>query len=130
MFASDKLGNIYESLVDKCIELSHSQTKFYFNQSIRKVTLTNVYTDSNQFNGSFYFIIFACDAETVLEKPSKIQQAVLGSIQYFDDVTYTHTDLDYIKTHYNVHLEFDQYFIHSNMKDSRRPLEMSFNLSN
>ncbi|CAF4219833.1 unnamed protein product [Rotaria socialis] len=105
----------------------HSQTKFYFNQSTRKVTLTNVYTDSDQFNGSFDFIIFACDAETVLkifENPSKIQQAVLGNIRYFDDVTYTHTDLDYMKTHYNVHLEFDQYFIHSNMKDSRQPLEM------
>ncbi|CAF5196719.1 unnamed protein product [Rotaria magnacalcarata] len=111
MFASDKLGNIYESLVDKCIELSHSQTKFYFNQSIRKVTLTNVYTDSNQFNGSFDFIIFACDAETVLENQVKFNKP-------------------YLETHYNVHLEFDQYFIHSNMKDSRRPLEMSFNLSN
>ncbi|CAF2979786.1 unnamed protein product [Rotaria socialis] len=94
---------------------------------VQMLTLTNVYTDSDQFNGSFDFIIFACDAETVLkifENPSKIQQAVLGNIRYFDDVTYTHTDLDYMKTHYNVHLEFDQYFIHSNMKDSRQPLEM------
>ncbi|CAF4281398.1 unnamed protein product [Rotaria socialis] len=104
-------------------------TTLFFSVQVtkQKFTLTNVYTDSDQFNGSFDFIIFACDAETVLkifENPSKIQQAVLGNIRYFDDVTYTHTDLDYMKTHYNVHLEFDQYFIHSNMKDSRQPLEM------
>lgn len=133
MFAFDKLGNIYQALVDKCINISRNQTKFYFNETIRRVTLTNVYTESNHFNGSFDKIIFACDAETILkifEKPSKIQRAILGNVRYFDDVTYTHTDLDYLREHYNVHLEFDQYYIHSNMNNPNQPLEMSFNLSN
>lgn len=133
MFAFDKLSVIYKSLVDRCIELSHGQTKFYFSQPIRKISSTHVYTDSNQFNDSFDTIIFACDAETILkivEKPSKIQQAILGNIRYFDDVTYTHIDLDYMNAHYNVHLDFDQYFIHTNIDDRKRPLEMSFNLSN
>jgi predicted NAD/FAD-binding protein len=133
MFAFDKLSNIYQSLVDKCIEISRNQTKFYFNQSITNIQSTSVYTDSDQLIDTFDQIIFACDAETVLkilDKPSRIQQAVLGNVRYFDDVTYTHTDLDYMNAHYNVHLEFDQYFIHTNITDRSRPLEMSFNLSN
>jgi predicted NAD/FAD-binding protein len=133
MFAFDKLSNIYQSLVDKCIEISHNQTKFYFNQSITNIQSTSVYTDSDQLIDTFDQIIFACDAETVLkilDKPSRIQQAVLGNVRYFDDVTYTHTDLDYMNAHYNVHLEFDQYFIHTNITGRSRPLEMSFNLSN
>ncbi|CAF2658622.1 unnamed protein product [Rotaria sp. Silwood2] len=133
MFAFDKLSNIYQSLVDKCIHISHNQTKFYFNQTIKKVSLTNVYTNSNQFNNSFDVIIFACDAETILkinEKSTRYQQAILGNIRYYDDVTYTHIDLNYMNTYYTVHLDFDQYFIYTNINDSHQPLEMSFNLSN
>jgi predicted NAD/FAD-binding protein len=133
MFAFEKLSNIYQSLVNKCIQLSNNQTKFYFNQSITKISSTNVYTDSDQLIDSFDRIIFACDAETILkiiEKPTRMQQAILGNIRYFDDVTYTHTDLDYMNTHYTVHLDFDQYFIHTDMNNLDRPLEMSFNLSN
>ncbi|CAF4600680.1 unnamed protein product [Rotaria sp. Silwood1] len=129
MFAFDKLSNIYQSLVDKCIQLSHKQTKFYFNQTIQKVSSTNIYTNTNQYNDSFDIIIYACDAETILkihEKPSRFQQAILGNVRYYDDVTYTHIDLNYINTHYTVHLDIDQYFIHTNMQS----LEMSFNLSN
>jgi predicted NAD/FAD-binding protein len=133
MFAFDKLSDIYQSLVTKCIQLSNKQTKFYFNQPITRISSTNVYTNFDRLVDSFDFIIFACDAETVLkilDKPSRIQQAVIGNVRYFDDVTYTHTDLEYMNTHYNVHLDFDQYFIHTDMNDPSRPLEMSFNLSN
>jgi predicted NAD/FAD-binding protein len=133
MFAFDKLANIYQALVDKCIQISHGQTKFYFNQPIIKIQSTSVYTDSDQLIDTFDQIIFACDAETVLkilDQPSRIQQAVLGNVRYFDDVTYTHTDLDYMNAHYNVHLDSDQYYIHTNITDQSRPLEMSFNLSN
>jgi hypothetical protein len=125
MFAFEKLSNIYQSLVNKCIQLSNNQTKFYFNQSITKISSTNVYTDSDQLIDSFDRIIFACDAETILkiiEKPTRMQQAILGNIRYFDDVTYTHTDLDYMNTHYTVHLDFDQYFIHKDMNNLQRPL--------
>ncbi|CAF0982144.1 unnamed protein product [Rotaria sordida] len=134
MFAFDKLSSIYQSLVNKCIELSYQQTKFYFNQTIEKISSTNIYTNSNQFNNSFDRIIFACDAETILqiyEKPTQFQQTILGNIRYYDDVTYTHKDLNYINNYYTVHLDFDQYFIHTNINDSHQSLiEMSFNLSN
>ncbi len=133
MFAFDKLSNIYQSLVDKCIQLSFGQTKFYFNQTISKIQSTNVYTNSNKLIDKFDKIIFACDAETILkilDKPTQFQRIILGNVRYFDDVTYTHTDLDYMNTHYTVHLNFDQYFIHSNINEPSQPLEMSFNLSN
>ena len=133
MFAFDRLATIYQSLVDRCISISGGQTKFYFNRAIDHVSSTSVYTSSSQLLGSFDTILYACDAETVLrlvQTPSRIQRAVLGNVRYFDDVTFTHTDLDYMKAHYTVHLDSDQYFIHSDRNDPRRPLEMSFNLSN
>ncbi len=133
MFAFDKLGDIYQAITDQCVQLSNGQTKFYFDQPVTKIQSRDVYIDSDQLLGTFDQIIFACDAETVLkilDKPSRIQQAVLGNVRYFDDVTYTHTDLDYMNAHYTVHLDLDQYFIHTNLDDPSRPLEMSFNLSN
>ncbi|UJR08567.1 hypothetical protein I4U23_012826 [Adineta vaga] len=133
MFAFDKLSHIYQALMDRCIQLSYGQTKFYFNQPITKISSTNVYINSNEFLDSFDVIIFACDAENVLkilDKPNRFQQTVLGNVRYFDDVTYTHTDLDYMNEHYNVHLDSDQYFIHTDINDPSCPLEMSFNLSN
>lgn len=133
MFAFDKLAYIYKSLVDKCVEISDGQTKFLFNQPIKKIRGTSVYIDSDQLLDQFDRIIFACDAETILEiidRPTRIQRAILGNVKYFDDVTYTHTDLDYMNAHYNVHLDSDQYFIYPNITDPDRPLEMSFNLSN
>ncbi|CAF0803691.1 unnamed protein product [Adineta ricciae] len=133
MFAFDKLSDIYQALVDRCVELSGGQTKFYFNETVTRISSTNVYRNANELIDTFDVIIFACDAENVLkilDKPSRLQQTVLGNVQYFDDVTYTHTDLDYMHEHYNVHLASDQYFIHSDASDPTRPLEMSFNLSN
>lgn len=125
MFAFNKLSNIYQSLVDKCIELSHGQTKFYFNQPITKIQATTVYINSNKLLDKFDKIIFACDAETILkilDQSTRYQQTILGNIRYFDDVTYTHTDLDYMNNHYTVHLNSDQYYIHTNLNDTSQPL--------
>ena len=66
----------------------------------------------------------------VVQEPTVKQQTILGNVHYFDDVTFTHTDLDYMNAHYNVHFDSDQYFIHSDVQHPERPLEMSFNLSN
>ena len=133
MFAFDKLGEIYQSLVEKCREISGGQTKFKFTQSVTRISSTHVYGENDRFLGTYDTIIFACDAETVLkvvQEPTVKQQTVLGNVHYFDDVTFTHTDLDYMNAHYNVHLDSDQYFIHSDVQHPERPLEMSFNLSN
>lgn len=133
MFAFDKLGQIYRDLVEKCREISHGQTKFYFSRPIKRISGTRIYLDGDQLLDEFDTIIFACDAETILkvvDRPSTKQQAVLGNVHYYDDVTYTHTDLEYMKAHYTVHLDSDQYFIYWDPEDPQRPLEMSFNLSN
>jgi predicted NAD/FAD-binding protein len=133
MFAFGHLRDIYRSLADKCIELSGGQTKFYFNQTITRVSSTNVFVEQHRLFDTFDVIIFACDAETVLkivQQPSARLRAVLGNVEYFDDVTYTHTDVEYMNAHYTVHIDSDQYFIYTDVNEPQRPLEMSFNLSN
>lgn len=132
MFAFDKLREIYRHLVEKSIEISGGQTKFHFNVSIKRINGTSVFLEDDRLLDKFDQIIFACDAETILdlvERPTKKQRTILGNVHYFDDVTFTHTDLDYMKQHYQVHLDTDQYFIYSDPNDPEI-LEMSFNLSN
>ena len=132
MFAFDKLREIYRALVERCIAISSGQTKFHFDLSISRIVGTSIYLDDDHLLDTFDHIVFACDAETILtlvDQPTAKQRSILGNVHYFDDVTYTHTDLDYMKKHYHVHLDTDQYFIYSDPDEPRR-LEMSFNLSN
>ncbi len=79
--------------------------------------------------------MFACGAEASLKLlghgATFFERRVLGSVRYYDDVTYTHTDSGYMQRHYCMSpvqaQERPMYFIKSYEQDLRR-VEMSFNL--
>ena len=92
-------------------------------------------TDAAGVTQAFDAVIFACDAATalrVLEAPTFWERRVLGSVRYYDDVTYTHSDTEYMAAHYELHAdapdaERPDYFIWSHPGDATK-LEMSFDL--
>jgi hypothetical protein len=81
-------------------------------------------------------VVFACGAETSLkllgDGATFWEKRVLGSVQYYDDVTYTHTDSNYMQNHYCLNpmqsQEKPMYFIKSYEGYDLRRVEMSFNL--
>lgn len=129
MFAFPKLEKMYRTIVSK------SGANFYSNRGVKLVRRTNgkVYvTDENDHEEVFDNIIFACDAETVLrvlKKPSYMEKKALGNVRYYNDITVTHEDEDYMNKYYEVHHDTDQYFVRVD-PDDREKIEMSFNLSN
>ena len=85
----------------------------------------------------FDHVVFACGAEATLKilggAATFAERQVLGSVRYYDDVTYTHTDKDYMAKHYsmNPHPQSEDkpmYFIKSYDGYDLRRVEMSFNL--
>ena len=108
---------------------------FSFNRRVRRVVRRGkgrvMVEDANGDTAEFDRLVFACSAEqvlAVLAQPTLLERWVLGNVQYYDDVTVTHTDEAYMRKHYRVGTG-EQYFIHNYAK---RPelIEMSFDLSN
>ena len=65
----------------------------------------------------------------MLSKPSLRERAALGSVQYFHDITVTHTDRAYMERYYELDdARGDQYFIRT-YPDATDRIEMSFDLS-
>lgn len=90
--------------------------------------------DMHGYLHSYDKIIFACDAETALKliaEPTRWESFVLGNVQYFNDITVTHTDTAYMNKHYDMDLQNrnDQYLIRLDPQDASK-VEMSFDLSN
>eukprot|EP01097_Dermamoeba_algensis_P006498 TRINITY_DN4068_c0_g1_i2.p1 TRINITY_DN4068_c0_g1~~TRINITY_DN4068_c0_g1_i2.p1 ORF type:complete len:430 (-),score=87.23 TRINITY_DN4068_c0_g1_i2:192-1481(-) len=151
MYAFPPLRKIYESWSARCE--STGAVRFLFNTPVGKVRRTKsptregaVEIEVTSANGDvskkYDYIIFACDAETVLkllEGASFMEKFVLGNVRYYDDVTLTHTDRQYMREHYQMGDEEGQrntsgwkdaqYFIHVDEAEPWK-LEMSFNLSN
>lgn len=83
----------------------------------------------------FDAIVFACNSETT-EKilsagsgMSKMEKFVMDNVTYYDDVTITHCDGDYMEKHYDMKKERnDMYFVKTYPED-RSKIEMIFDLS-
>ena len=129
MFAFPNLEEMYEVIIKK------SGAVFNRNRPLKKVDRVDgkVYvTDANGEMEEFEEIVFACDAETALktlEKPSFMEKQVLGNVRYFNDLIVTHDDEEYMKEHYELHKDTDQYLVRTDKKDFSK-IEMSFDLSN
>ncbi|KAK7093233.1 hypothetical protein V1264_007023 [Littorina saxatilis] len=129
MFAFPKLDKMYQAIMSK------SGANFYANRAVKVVRRVRgkVYvTDENDNEEVFDNIIFACDAETVLrvlKNPSFMERRTLGNVRYYNDITVTHEDDDYMNKYYEVHYDKDQYFVRTD-PTHRDKIEMSFNLSN
>ena len=70
----------------------------------KKMVVTAV--DSNGKEEMFDRVILACPADVALrllgQGASWSEKRVLGSVRYYDDVTITHMDHDYMKAHYDM----------------------------
>lgn len=130
MFAFPKLESIYKSLIAQC-----PNVKWCFQRPVKKIIRHSdgavTALDEQGLSQRFDDVVFACDAETVLkvlEKPSFLEQRILGNVKYFNDITITHEDEEYMREHYEVHQEADQYLVRFS-PDNPKKIEMSFNLT-
>eukprot|EP00466_Bigelowiella_natans_P020317 jgi/Bigna1/90992/estExt_fgenesh1_pg.C_850052 len=170
-YAFRELKDIYRAFEKRIISESGGKTVFA--------------SDGKNPEKEFDAVVFACSAENILcmllagaENPGKtfwdreegrpckrlmyhrvaeVGILVLGNVRYYDDVTYTHTDEDYMRRHYHLGMgerpapyerlsalltraygwvciydsvgdKGEQYFIHNYDEDPKR-IEMSFDLS-
>lgn len=133
MFAFDRLSEIYASLVEATE--ATGRCGFHFGRPIAQVERSDagvVATDEDGGAARFDDVIFACPADVALRslaKPSFGERRVLGAVQYFHDITVTHTDRDYMERYYELDdARGDQYFIRT-YPDATDRIEMSFDLS-
>jgi predicted NAD/FAD-binding protein len=132
MIAFPRLGEFYNRL---CKQAERNGVKFFFNQPVGKIirnrnsTITAINKDGDIIQ-TFDRVILSCDAETslsILEKPTLL---ALGNVEYYNDITITHEDTEYMRSKYDfVEERKDQYFIHE-YSPKTSLMEMSFNLTN
>lgn len=131
MFAFTNLEQIYTTII------KNSNVKAFFNRSVEhleRYTQGVVLVDNNQVREQFDEIVFACDAETAMkllgDQATYTERKVLGNVKYYNDVTVTHEDLDYMNKYYDLDMSRDdQYFVRIDPNDNEK-IDMSFNLSN
>lgn len=131
MFSFQKLSDIYQ-------KLSNSMPNSIFlgrcAKTVNRSAQGGIEIIDEQGNSELFdHIIYACDTETVAKITTDIswmEKKILESVTYFDDVTVTHTDEDYIRKYYDIDFENrkDQYLIKTDF-NNRKKIEMSFNLS-
>ncbi len=133
MFAFDRLSEIYEKMVE--LTEGTGRGAFHFSRPVEKIDRKGgevIATDTRGEVARFDAVVFACPANValrLLSKPSLRDRAVLGSVQYFHDITVTHTDREYMERYYELEDErADQYFIRT-YPDATDRIEMSFDLS-
>ena len=143
MFAFSPLEEIY-ALLAQAITKCSSKHRILCNCQVidvdrRKVPGALVSWTENGESHTEHFdqVVFACGAEASLKILSQgatfLERQVLGNVRYYDDVTYTHTDIDYMNKHYCLNFNAQcqdkpMYFIKSYEGYDLRRVEMSFNL--
>jgi predicted NAD/FAD-binding protein len=133
MFAFDRLSEIYASLVEATENTGRASCHFSRPvERIERLPEGIVATDSEGRTERFDDVIFACPANVALRtlaRPSFRERRVLGAVQYFHDITVTHTDRAYMDRYYELDdARGDQYFIRT-YPDATDRIEMSFDLS-
>jgi predicted NAD/FAD-binding protein len=133
MFAFDRLSEIYAALV-KSVEETGRGT-YHFSRPVHRIERRPegiLATDEQGDTERFDALVFACPADVALRtlaNPSFRERRVLGAVQYFHDITVTHTDREYMERYYELDdTRRDQYFIRT-YPDSTDRIEMSFDLS-
>jgi len=129
-YAFKKLSEVYPTIARKINAEVHLDRGI---AAVRRENSTVYATDARGVEEQFDEIVFSCNAEAALhalERPRFWERFVLRHVRYFNDVTVTHEDEEYMQRHYEFDNERgDMYFIRTDPDDSE-VLEMSFNLSN
>lgn len=133
MFAFPNLESIYSTIIK-----NSENVKTHFNRGVERIERNSqgikLY-DANKTMEEFDEIVFACDAETALkllgkEQATFTERKVLGNVKYYNDITVTHEDFNYMDKYYDMNSERnDQYFVRIDPQDNEK-IDMSFNLSN
>jgi predicted NAD/FAD-binding protein len=88
-------------------------------------------TDSRGRTYKFDKVIFACPAEVAKRllgaDADAVEKRVLGSVKYYDDLTVTHFDREYSRSHFDT-ADFSYAIRHARSEDPAK-FEMFFNLS-
>ena len=132
MFSFDNLHAIYS----RALQSPHLHAVHLGRAAQRVQPLPNrvLVTDTAGVRESFDQVILACDADTALQllgrQATWMQRQALGNVRYYRDVTVTHTDLEYMRKHYEIDMEerADMYFVRTDPQDPAR-IDMSFALS-
>ena len=136
MFAFQPLADIYAALGDNlratgaevCLSRSLAKVK----RNGRRAADPIVATDASGASHAFDRIIFACPADVALRcldaggSTTWWERRVLGSVRYYDDVTFTHSDEAYMREHYELGGSTKtDYFIHTNTGAVRAHRDLS-----
>lgn len=135
MFAFDNLESIYTKILREStsVKCCFKRTAQSIERSSHRVTIV----DSAGVREEFDELVMACDAETALKlldgttnQATFMERKVLGNVRYFDDITVTHEDAEYMNKYYELDMKRrDQYFVRIHEKNPDC-IDMSFNLTN
>lgn len=143
MFVFGELSMIYSEL-EKLIIQQNNAAQFLYNTTIEYIHRYDhtIAISSIDMNGihtvrTYDHIILTCNTTSIIDmyggqsQLTYAERVVLNNVQWFTDVTYTHTDHKYIEQFYTVNNshQTDNYYIYSDVNDPNL-LEMSFNLTN
>jgi len=130
MFAFGELGTIYRTIGERL------PVRFHLGTAVESVVRAPDGVTIRSRDGTtldFDDVVFACSAETtlhLLRQPTRMERLVLGNVRYFDDVTVTHEDGEYMNKYYDVDPKRgDQYYVRTHPEDPTA-IDMSFNLTN
>lgn len=58
-----------------------------------------------------------------------MERKVLGNVRYYDDISVTHVDKEYMKKNFNLHDDRNEMYFVRTYKEDPRKIEMAFDLS-
>jgi len=135
MFAFQKLSEIYHTMTTEI------EAQFQFRRpvaAVERLSSHSIVTDTSGKSERFDQVVFACNADVALRllaSPSRAEQFCLGNVRYYEDVTITHCDTEYMQQHYTMAGDVakcrearEMYYIRTEPSD-RSKCEMGFNLS-
>lgn len=112
MFAFPNLGKMYQKIVSSCKVNFHGRRGV---KAIRRSKGRVHATDKSGVKEEFDAVVFACDAESalkMLEDATYMERTALGNVRYYNDITVTHEDDDYMNKYYEVRFLGAQVFTH------------------
>lgn len=123
------LAEVYGRLVDAIAG------RVFLGRAVARLDRRSDFVEAHDDEGGrarFDDVVLACDAATALRllaRPTRRERWVLGNVRYYRDVTVTHSDVDYMRQHYDFEPgRGDQYLVRNDERDPRS-IEMSFHLN-
>jgi hypothetical protein len=134
MFTFPKLGEFYAAwathLHKQGIQIltNHELVNVISRSSSAVVVQTRPFGSNEEITETYdelVLAILADDAKRLLGSKARfLEKQVLGSAEFFDDVTVTHNDLDYMRKYYEI--EFKEDLVSKNIEDPTQKRQIEF----